>query len=183
MKRVIGDGPDSASDNHFDSSVPRLLSFFNLVSSIDESNHRDKVNRYRKWNEEVFEPTQRRILKKLEQRMVMRDKRCPAKFQQYGSSTSARFFDSESPQEDPQARLCPRRWTRDRYDSTLEGMQKRASSHRGRATSSDHPSVPGAPYQDHYKFMTEFASFTDSEFPRGKRTCKLPSYYRRNPLL
>jgi hypothetical protein len=145
---------------------------------IEETKRLEALCRYRKWNEEVFEPIQRHILRRLEQGTQGRQSS-----RIHSSFSSLRSISEIQPVDGVDHRLSARMWTRDKFDSTIEGLQYRVSTDHGRRLKNPPVELPGAPYQDHYNFASKFAVFADSEFPRGRRTITLPRFYRRNPIL
>jgi hypothetical protein len=144
---------------------------------IEEMKRLEAMCRYRKWNDEVFEPIQRRILRRLEEGTQS----LPRSKSQRTHVPKISVPDT-SASDSADARLSPQMWTRDKYDSTIEGLQHRVSTATGHGNQLS-VEVSGAPYQDHYNFASKYAAFADSEFPRGRRTITLPRFYRRNPIL
>lgn len=155
------------------------------LQAIEESKRLESVFRHRMWKDNVFEPIKRRIMKRVENRCGYRQgKMSPEQLSRQSAdriTSSQQSTSMEKCHKDDNARLGPCKWSRDEYDSTVEGLQSRLSLVS--RVDIERESIHGAPYQDHFNFPSKFAAFADAEFPRGRRICTLPRYYRRDPIL
>ena len=149
------------------------------IDKIEESKRFEATHRYRVWKENIFEPLKRRILAKVETRSQERSTlRSPTPGETRSTRRKSLLLEED---DDRSSRLAPRKWSRDKYDATVEGLQSREISKS--SVSPCFAPISGAPYQDHYNFPSRFAAYADAEFPRGRRICALPHFYRRDPIL
>ena len=184
MKRIRSQCARYDSQGVCDSLVPDQAQYGCQVDlsgsrkEIEEMKRLEALCRYRKWTEEVFEPIQRRILRRLEH-----GSQGHPSSPNYSKSSRHRSNSEVHQIDGVDHRLSPQMWARDKFDSTIEGFQYRVSTDHERRLNHPPVELSGAPYQDHYHFASKFAAFADSEFPRGRRTITLPRFYRRNPIL